>query len=60
MTSDVSIGGLYPQYCLQLSPTFNTWCLMQAADVHALKTVPEYEGKIAANMRSIRGSQADD
>ncbi|KAK1719179.1 hypothetical protein BDP67DRAFT_504468 [Colletotrichum lupini] len=43
MTSDVSIGGLYPQYCLQRSPTFNTWCLMQASDVHALKTVPEYE-----------------
>ncbi|KAL2881870.1 endo-1,3-beta glucanase [Colletotrichum sp. CLE4] len=43
MTSDVFIGGLYPQYCLQLSPTFNTWCLMQASDVHALKTVPEYE-----------------
>ncbi|KAK1495380.1 DnaJ domain-containing protein [Colletotrichum tamarilloi] len=36
-------GGLYPQYCLQRSPTFNTWCLMQASDVHALKTVPEYE-----------------
>ncbi|KAK1634365.1 hypothetical protein BDP81DRAFT_324546 [Colletotrichum phormii] len=36
-------GGLYPQYCLQLSPTFNTWCLMQTSDVHALKTVPEYE-----------------
>ncbi|OHE98027.1 DnaJ domain-containing protein, partial [Colletotrichum orchidophilum] len=43
MTSDVSIGGLYPQYCLHLSPTFNTWCLMQASDVHALKSVPEYK-----------------
>ncbi|KAK6223695.1 OB-fold nucleic acid binding domain-containing protein [Colletotrichum tabaci] len=42
MTSDSS-AGLYPRYCLHLSPTFNTWCLLHASDIHALKSVPEYE-----------------
>ncbi|KAK1973277.1 OB-fold nucleic acid binding domain-containing protein, partial [Colletotrichum cereale] len=42
MTSDRS-AGLYPRYCLHLSPTFNTWCLLHASDIHALKSVPEYE-----------------
>ncbi|KAK1972034.1 OB-fold nucleic acid binding domain-containing protein [Colletotrichum sublineola] len=42
MTSDQS-AGLYPRYCLHLSPTFNTWCLLHASDIHGLKSVPEYE-----------------
>ncbi|GKT86309.1 OB-fold nucleic acid binding domain-containing protein [Colletotrichum tofieldiae] len=42
MTSDPS-AGLYPRYCLHLSPTFNTWCLLHASDIHALKSLPEYE-----------------
>ncbi|EFQ30298.1 OB-fold nucleic acid binding domain-containing protein [Colletotrichum graminicola] len=42
MTSDRS-AGLYPRYCLHLSPTFNTWCLLHASDIHALESVPEYE-----------------
>ncbi|KAK2049892.1 OB-fold nucleic acid binding domain-containing protein [Colletotrichum somersetense] len=42
MTDDRS-AGLYPRYCLHLSPTFNTWCLLHASDIHALISVPEYE-----------------
>ncbi|KAK2003458.1 hypothetical protein LX36DRAFT_104654 [Colletotrichum falcatum] len=42
MESDRS-AGLYPRYCLHLSPTFNTWCLLHASDIHDLKSVPEYQ-----------------
>nr|XP_036586970.1 OB-fold nucleic acid binding domain-containing protein [Colletotrichum truncatum]KAF6797700.1 OB-fold nucleic acid binding domain-containing protein [Colletotrichum truncatum] len=41
MTGD-SPAGLYPQYCLHLSPTFNTWCLLHASDIHALRSVPDF------------------
>ncbi|KAF9876345.1 glycosyl hydrolase family 81 [Colletotrichum karsti] len=34
---------LYPRYCLNLSPTSNTWCLMHAIDIHALRSVPDFE-----------------
>ncbi|TEA21123.1 Protein stn1 [Colletotrichum sidae] len=36
-------AGLYPQYCLRLSPTFNTWCLLHVSDVHTLSSVPDFE-----------------
>ncbi|EEY21927.1 OB-fold nucleic acid binding domain-containing protein [Verticillium alfalfae VaMs.102] len=36
---------LYPQYCFHLSPTFDQWCLLTAATIHALDTHREYEGR---------------
>ncbi|KAF6819328.1 OB-fold nucleic acid binding domain-containing protein [Colletotrichum sojae] len=42
MTGDSS-AGLYPRYCLHLSPTFNNWCLLHVTDIHALRTVPGFE-----------------
>ncbi|OLN85333.1 Protein stn1 [Colletotrichum chlorophyti] len=42
MTSELS-AGLYPRYCLHLSPTFNSWCILHASDIHALRSVPEFE-----------------
>ncbi|KAM0527889.1 hypothetical protein ACHAPW_003626 [Verticillium nonalfalfae] len=36
---------LYPQYCFHLSPTFDQWCLLTAATIHALDTHREYEGQ---------------
>ncbi|KAH6700889.1 hypothetical protein EV126DRAFT_252080 [Verticillium dahliae] len=36
---------LYPQYCFHLSPTFDQWCLLTAATIHALDTHNEYEGQ---------------
>lgn len=34
----------YPAYCFALSPTFNTWARLAAADVHALKERAGFEG----------------
>ncbi|KAI9699967.1 MAG: hypothetical protein M1836_002501 [Candelina mexicana] len=35
---------VYPLSCFSASQTFNSWAKLTAADVHALRTVPEYEG----------------
>ncbi|KAM0521155.1 hypothetical protein ACHAPE_002628 [Trichoderma viride] len=34
--SEAAKPTLYPRYCFHLSPTVNTWCLLHAADIHAL------------------------
>lgn len=34
----------YPSYCYPLSPTYNTWVRLTAADVHALRERVGYEG----------------
>ncbi|KAH7083085.1 hypothetical protein BKA63DRAFT_142902 [Paraphoma chrysanthemicola] len=36
---------LYPAYCFQTSPTFNTWVKITAADVQSLRREPEYPGQ---------------
>ncbi|OAA51793.1 OB-fold nucleic acid binding domain protein [Metarhizium rileyi] len=35
----------YPRYCFHLSPTANTWCLLRASDIHALKRHRGFEGE---------------
>ncbi|KAK4691823.1 hypothetical protein P7C71_g5261, partial [Lecanoromycetidae sp. Uapishka_2] len=35
----------YPAYCFSLSPTYNTWARLTAADVHALHERPGFEGQ---------------
>lgn len=35
----------YPAYCLSLSPTYNTWARLTAADVHALQERDGYDGQ---------------
>ncbi|KAI4150913.1 MAG: hypothetical protein L6R39_002127 [Caloplaca ligustica] len=35
----------YPHYCFQHSPTYNTWARLTAADVHALRARPGFEGQ---------------
>ncbi|KAL6897013.1 hypothetical protein GGI43DRAFT_410019 [Trichoderma evansii] len=34
--SEATKPTLYPRYCFHLSPTVNTWCLLHAAEIHAL------------------------
>lgn len=34
----------YPSYCYPLSPTYNAWVRLTAADVHALRERAGYEG----------------
>ncbi|KAL9043920.1 MAG: hypothetical protein Q9214_002909 [Letrouitia sp. 1 TL-2023] len=34
----------YPAYCFNLSPTYNTWVKLTAADVHRLTTTPGFKG----------------
>ncbi|CAA9956442.1 hypothetical protein P3342_000063 [Pyrenophora teres f. teres] len=36
---------LYPAYCFRVSPTFNTWVKITAADVRALQTEKGFEGQ---------------
>ncbi|KAI9716684.1 MAG: hypothetical protein M1812_005222 [Candelaria pacifica] len=36
---------IYPFYCFSASSTFNSWAKLTAADVHALRTVPDFEGQ---------------
>ncbi|KAF2274091.1 uncharacterized protein EI97DRAFT_382203 [Westerdykella ornata] len=36
---------LYPAYCFRISPTYDAWVKMTAADVQALQTVPEFQGQ---------------
>ncbi|ROT36609.1 hypothetical protein SODALDRAFT_352553 [Sodiomyces alkalinus F11] len=36
---------LYPQYCFDLAPTSNTWCLLDAASIHDLDSHPGFEGQ---------------
>ncbi|OTA05872.1 hypothetical protein A9Z42_0065870 [Trichoderma parareesei] len=36
---------LYPRYCFHLSPTANAWCLLRAAEVHALDQHAGFEGE---------------
>ncbi|KAI9678859.1 MAG: hypothetical protein M1817_005919 [Caeruleum heppii] len=38
-------GEIYPAYCHALSPTFNTWVKLTAADVHSLDEVDGFEGQ---------------
>jgi hypothetical protein len=42
--TDQSRPPIYPRYCFHLAPTFNTWCLLRAADVHALDQHEGFEG----------------
>ncbi|MCJ1314494.1 hypothetical protein MMC25_008176 [Agyrium rufum] len=35
----------YPAYCFNVSPTYNTWVKITAADVHNLYELPEHQGK---------------
>ena len=37
----------YPQYCFNLSPTFDTWCLLKATDFASLEVHPGFEGACA-------------
>ncbi|KAI8935425.1 hypothetical protein NX059_008003 [Plenodomus lindquistii] len=36
---------LYPAYCFRASPTFNTWVKLTAADVHHLRSEPDFQGQ---------------
>ncbi|KAF2675718.1 hypothetical protein K458DRAFT_471200 [Lentithecium fluviatile CBS 122367] len=36
---------LYPAYCFRVSPTFNAWVRMTAADVQALRTEPDFQSQ---------------
>lgn len=36
----------YPAYCFSLSPTYNTWARLTAADVHALKDREGYDSML--------------
>ncbi|KAF2092653.1 hypothetical protein NA57DRAFT_69606 [Rhizodiscina lignyota] len=36
---------IYPAYCFAASPTYNAWVKLTAADVHALRYEPGYEGQ---------------
>ncbi|UNI22552.1 hypothetical protein JDV02_008431 [Purpureocillium takamizusanense] len=36
---------IYPRYCFHLSPTSNKWCLLRAAEVHALDQHAGFEGE---------------
>ncbi|KAL7817663.1 hypothetical protein V8C44DRAFT_355788 [Trichoderma aethiopicum] len=45
-TNAVGAGStLYPRYCFHLSPTANAWCLLRAAEVHALDQHAGFEGE---------------
>jgi hypothetical protein len=35
---------LYPAYCFRVSPTYDTWVKLTAADVQALCAEPEFPG----------------
>ncbi|KFH45415.1 hypothetical protein ACRE_037830 [Hapsidospora chrysogenum ATCC 11550] len=37
---------LYPRCCFHLSPTFNVWCLLRAADIQSLDQHAGFEGTI--------------
>lgn len=43
----------YPAYCLPLSPTYNTWARLTAADVHVLQERAGYDGMNISNTLSI-------
>ena len=47
MTNEVA-PKTYPQYCFDLSPTFDTWCLLKATDIASLEVHPGFEGACAA------------
>ncbi|KAJ4989725.1 OB-fold nucleic acid binding domain-containing protein [Stagonosporopsis vannaccii] len=36
---------LYPAYCFQSSPTYDAWVKLTAADVHALRSEPDFQGQ---------------
>lgn len=36
---------LYPAYCFRSSPTYDAWVKLTAADVHALRTEPDFRGR---------------
>ncbi|KAF2621631.1 hypothetical protein BU25DRAFT_435428 [Macroventuria anomochaeta] len=36
---------LYPAYCFQSSPTYNAWVKLTAADVHTLRSEPDFQGQ---------------
>ncbi|KAF2643536.1 hypothetical protein P280DRAFT_515933 [Massarina eburnea CBS 473.64] len=36
---------IYPAYCFRVSPTWDGWVRLSAADVHALRTEPEFKGQ---------------
>lgn len=43
---DPAILTFYKAYCFRLlSPTYNEWARLTAADVHTLKERPEFEGR---------------
>ncbi|KAJ4861596.1 telomere regulation protein stn1 domain-containing protein [Trichoderma breve] len=43
--TEATKAALYPRYCFHLSPTVNTWCLLRAADIHALDQHAGFEGE---------------
>ncbi|RDA88085.1 hypothetical protein CP532_5291 [Ophiocordyceps camponoti-leonardi (nom. inval.)] len=34
---ELGAPALYPRYCFHLSPTFNSWCLLHAREIHGLE-----------------------
>ncbi|KAH6633231.1 hypothetical protein C7974DRAFT_167951 [Boeremia exigua] len=36
---------LYPAYCFQSSPTYDAWVKLTAADIHALRSEPDFRGQ---------------
>ncbi|UKZ76664.1 hypothetical protein TrVFT333_004373 [Trichoderma virens FT-333] len=43
--TEATEAALYPRYCFHLSPTVNTWCLLRAAEIHALDQHAGFEGE---------------
>ncbi|KAL7938458.1 hypothetical protein V8C35DRAFT_79089 [Trichoderma chlorosporum] len=43
--TEATEAALYPRYCFHLSPTVNTWCLLRAAEIHALVQHAGFEGE---------------
>ncbi|KAL7951880.1 hypothetical protein V8C42DRAFT_305488 [Trichoderma barbatum] len=43
--TEATKAALYPRYCFHLSPTVNTWCLLRAAEIHALDQHAGFEGE---------------
>ncbi len=39
---------IYPAYCFPASPTYDVWVKLTAADVHALREEPGFEGMYRA------------
>ncbi|RDA93880.1 hypothetical protein CP533_4515 [Ophiocordyceps camponoti-saundersi (nom. inval.)] len=42
---------LYPRYCFHLSPTFNSWCLLHAREIHSLEQHDGFQGQFRSRHR---------